>query len=222
VRTGQYNEWDQGIVREVTQNYLWDKIDIAGVKTAIDLGAHIAAWSVYLRHLNPECRIITVEPDGENATIGNLNLYGDRKTFRYHAACQYAPGNYFLARHDENSGGHVVVCETEADAMRDNPHREVIPVNRVVTLEEVMAIHAFEGVDLLKIDVEGGEFDILGKMPMETLKKIGCIVGEWHGDQAHFNTAVGARLRTAGFTVDYVPHPNPNVDGLGMFLAKRD
>lgn len=221
VRTGHYAKHDEGIVREVVATYLWDELPIDDVKTAIDIGAHIGAWGRYLRHLNKDCQIIAIEPDGENARLLDNNHYGDRKTFRYHAACRYGNGKFVIGHHKINSGGHEVVPADKAGKYADNPDREVVPVGRVVTVEEVMNVHRFENIDLLKLDCEGSEFDILLNMKDETLKKTKRIIGEHHCTWEDFDKRVGDRLRKLGFKMSYTPHPNPDVKDLGMFLAER-
>jgi len=221
VRGGAYNTFDRGIVREVQREYLWDRIDAGAAMTVVDCGAHIGSWSAYLRHINPACRIITIEADAENAMICGLNHYGDEHVYPYHAACRYNAGDVIIARHNENSGGHIVLPAGERWKAEGDPAREIRQVPMTVKIEDVMARHGFERCNLLKMDVEGSEFDILINLPVGALMRIDTIVGEHHSTREWFADTVGQRLAAYGFDVEYIPHPNPDVVDLGMFLARR-
>lgn len=61
-------------------------------------------------------------------------------------------------------------------------------------------------MDLLKIDCEGGEYEIIPPTPNECYDRIGSIVYEWHktpGWEAKLSVAERT-LRAAGFTVTQI------------------
>jgi FkbM family methyltransferase len=73
------------------------------------------------------------------------------------------------------------------------------------TLDEVITRHDLAHVDLLKVDCEGGEYDIFPATDRATYDRIGSIAFEWHplpGWEAR-RARVTEALRDAGFTVVY-------------------
>ena len=49
-----------------------------------------------------------------------------------------------------------------------------------ISLEQLFKDHEIESVDLLKMDIEGGEYAILQSTPSEVLKRVRNIVFEYH------------------------------------------
>jgi hypothetical protein len=80
------------------------------------------------------------------------------------------------------------------------PKREV----PCATLQEVLDRHQLEKVDLLKVDCEGGEYDLFAAASDEALAKVETIALEVHamGERTgEAQKALGDRLRAAGFSL---------------------
>jgi hypothetical protein len=86
-------------------------------------------------------------------------------------------------------------------------------------LDDILDEHGLAEVDVLKLDCEGGEFDILLSSTPATLMRIGAIVGEWHPQDGHDPAEIEAHLRQAGFDVVMTKHPE--LVGFGNFVALR-
>lgn len=71
------------------------------------------------------------------------------------------------------------------------------------TLAELLDRHGLHSVDLLKIDCEGGEYDIIPATPNEYYDRIVSIVYEWHKTPGWESKLEAAerKLRAVGFTV---------------------
>jgi hypothetical protein len=70
-----------------------------------------------------------------------------------------------------------------------------------VTLAELLDTHQLESVDLLKVDCEGGEYDILPDAPDDVLRRVRNIVFEYHtvdGYQSKLDRLMH-RLTAAGY-----------------------
>lgn len=218
VRKGAYHAWDTGILKEVHKEYLWDRLRYPDIHYACDVGAHIGAWTRTLKQRAPHAQVIAVEPMAENALMLAVNCHLVHQVYQYHAAVQYTDEPRMLLVHRENSGGAVLVSESEALAYADNPDWTVQPVAQIVTLEELTLRHAFPHLDVLKIDCEGGERNVLAECSEDLLRATRTIIGEHHGTIDVIEQAFMSRLRDL-FDVEYIPHPNPNVHDLGMFFA---
>ena len=87
-------------------------------------------------------------------------------------------------------------------------------------LEKVLSRLPKGKCDFLKIDCEGGEYDILLKSPSECLKKIDRISLEYHdGFTPYSHQQLEQHLRQNGFDVQ--TKSNPVHDYLGLMYAER-
>ena len=62
VREGDRGRWDRGIVREVEETYLWDRIPWADVRYAVDVGGHIGSWTLQAARRAPQAQFVAIEP----------------------------------------------------------------------------------------------------------------------------------------------------------------
>jgi hypothetical protein len=72
-----------------------------------------------------------------------------------------------------------------------------------ITLEEIIEICG--QIDLLKVDIEGAEFDIFKNVSNKSLRQIRAIVGEIHLEHGDINS-ITQTLENVGFEVSYF-HP---------------
>ena len=105
-----------------------------------------------------------------------------------HAALGSVDGTAFFEEGPISSAGSLVAGD---DGRLAVPSR---------TLDSVLA--STGPIDLLKLDVEGAGFDVLGAASDETLGQIGAIVGELHLEsRADELEPLAGRLRALGFEV---------------------
>ena len=74
-------------------------------------------------------------------------------------------------------------------------------------------------VDVMKIDCEGGEYDIILGADDDSLSQIENIVGEYHGSDPTEHANLFSRLEKAGFKVSH--EPSFQEFGGGIFSAVR-
>jgi FkbM family methyltransferase len=87
-------------------------------------------------------------------------------------------------------------------------------------LDDVFAMNALTTCDFLKMDCEGGEYDILFNASAATLEKISNISLEYHNGVTRFShTDLLGYLQQRGFQVKSVP--NPVHSHLGFLYAHR-
>jgi len=144
-------------------------------RTVVDAGANIGLAAVFLHGLYPEAHFVCVEPDPSNLPMlrRNLSQNGVSHTV-VAAALGRAAGQAKLRTHK----GASEYSSTRATTFPDSEY-SVVGV-AATTLAEVRAsVGADRGV-LLKIDIEGGEFDVLGGAG-SALAGIEYLTGEFHG-----------------------------------------
>ena len=193
--TIRQNLWDARIVREIFfgKPYV-RRIRLPPAPTIVDIGGYIGDFSVYaVKYL--EARRVVYEPVAENYEILKRNVegngYGDRITAVNKAVGD--AGEIVLNVHkQENNEVHVsAYWYREAEQRR-------IPC---VTLPGLLETHRLESVDLLKVDCEGGEYDIFPAVPDRVFDRIRNIVFEYHrvdGFEAKL-ARVLSRLKSAGY-----------------------
>ena len=95
------------------------------------------------------------------------------------------------------------------------------PVNcRVETLSRVIHALNIGAIDLLKIDVEGAEWDVLQGIQTRDWSKINQVVAEVHDEDGRV-ARVEALLREQGFTVTSEPEPQSAAWGVWLVWARR-
>lgn len=141
--------------------------------TIIDAGAHIGFSSLALSNLFPSATVIAVEPQSENFAILKKNTSENPMIVPVHGAL--VGSNIKIASlRDRGTGevGFTVVREPE-----DNPNAEIIEQVPAFRLRDL--VEEFERVGILKLDIEGGEFEVFTR-DAESVRKFPLVVVELH------------------------------------------
>ena len=124
-------------------------------ETIIDIGAHVGEFAIFCNHTLHPRRMISFEPVEQSYRILQKNKGVD--TYRYAIG-----GSSHTTMHiPENTA-----LSSSFPAFK-NEKQEIAPCVRLDDLPEIQNLHA---IGLLKIDVEGMEYDVLSASK-ETLKK---------------------------------------------------
>ena len=91
---------------------------------------------------------------------------------------------------------------------------------RVETLSRVIHALGIERVDLLKVDVEGAEWDVLSGISARDWARIGQVVAEVHDEDGRVARVV-ALLQAHGFSVVSEPEPQSAAWGVHLVWARR-
>ena len=145
------------------------------VRTVVDIGGNIGAFSLLMCRLYPDASIVTYEPESENyqVLLENLSRMDHRKQVTPHNMAIWSEaGEVSLsagsnAAYSAHLGSPAHVCDggqiCGAAQCRHTP--ETVPC---VTLNEVLA--ALPSVDILKVDAEGAEFVVLPNTDLSRVK----------------------------------------------------
>jgi FkbM family methyltransferase len=175
--------------------------------TVVDIGAHKGFFSVWAGLQMLGGNLLAFEPDPHNfgQLVRNVSqLPSDIKVTSKRRAVSAAGGTRLLHRIPTLSGKHSLYEERSAErakAAAVSTGRS-IPV-QTYSLEEALA--GCTSVDLLKLDVEGSEYELLLESPDPVFRKVHRIVLEY--DPSHPLdpdtkwTVLFARLEALGFQV---------------------
>lgn len=145
-------------------------VSIVNPKNIIDLGSNIGISSVFFATKFPNAKIYCVEPDPDtfNILIKNCSQFKNIKAFN-------------LAIYDKNS--EIIFFKNKKHNASSLIKREAndieIKIN-CTTLDNLINSNDIDKVDLLKFDIEGGEFKVF--KDFNNWIKILNIVGEIHND----------------------------------------
>jgi FkbM family methyltransferase len=192
------NIWDARIIREIfiRKPYI-RRLTLPPSPIIVDIGGYVGDFSIYaVKYLNAP-RVIVYEPMAENFGILKQNVENNSFQDRITAV------NKAVSDSDEIVLNTEILDHEEVHASRywyQHAERRSI---RSVTLVELFESHQLGSVDLLKVDCEGGEYDILSSVPAGLFSHIRNIVFEYHeieGFKAKLDRVL-SRLRSADYTV---------------------
>ena len=195
--TGDTEVFDEIFVRRVYAN----AARLVEPAKVVDLGANIGLFGVFLRDLHPGVPIVAFEPDPENVALLRRNV--DCEVVQ--ACAGVADGLVpFIGGQQDQS--RIAAGATEEGAT-------FVPV--------VDVFPYLEGADLVKIDIQGGEWDLLAD-PRLASSGVKAIFVEYHAymcpDPAAPRETAERLLEQAGYAHELV-FDDP--DGFGMLWAWR-
>jgi FkbM family methyltransferase len=141
---------------------------VEDARTVIDLGSHIGSSLLYFHARFPAARILGVEPDPRNWRLLAWNMAALPRVQTKRAAVTRVEGwrelNLAAERHSSS-----VMSGVATD------RRVRVPA---VTLDSLVAEFDPDRIDLLKIDIEGAEWEVLSSSA--ALERVDAVVGELH------------------------------------------
>src|SRR5689334_53899 len=168
-RLGGQGNNDYGVAYEVFVDRFYDDVplDPASVLRVVDLGGNVGLSCIFWLTKYPYCWVDVFEPHPGHVAQMKLNLdlngWRDRVTI-YEAAAGTSPGTLHLS--DRGSGSSVMF------SWQDDPGIEVPVV-------DVFEAIGSQPIDILKIDIEGGEYSLLAD-PRFAQLDVRYLVLEWH------------------------------------------
>lgn len=178
----------------------------------LDAGANIGLFMLYAARSAPASKIYCIEPfpstfDRLGEVVRDNNL-SDR------AAC-------FNIALTGNTGNFVMRCTSRPSQRRQVFSTDATGVSSVaisgITLGNWMEHEQIAELDLMKMDIEGSEYEVLLSTPAAILKRIRRIVLEYHNNSPQYNkNHLREHLQTANFRIT---SDVCNAEGYGVFEA---
>jgi FkbM family methyltransferase len=157
----------------------------AAPKIIVDAGANIGLASLYLARRFPEARIIAIEFEAENFRQLQSNTAAYPNIECVHAGLWPTDGWIEVANPDAAKWAHFPTA-TAAGA-------EATGSVRAVSMPTLMAERGIGSIDLLKIDIEGSEYELFDAEP-RWLDAVATVAIELHD---HLRPGAGARFLAA-------------------------
>jgi FkbM family methyltransferase len=211
------NTMDKFVVWEIwkVREYKDPEFEIKPDDVVVDIGAHIGAFSVYAAKNAPKGEVYSYEPQKDNykQLLKNkaLNNLSNIHTFNLAVADKKGSLDLFIG----SDNGVNSIYQTDST-------RKVEV--QATTVNDILAHNRLCEIDYLKIDAEGAEYNIILKMPAETLRKISRITMEFHDRLCpdHRHSELKNYLEKNGFKVTIYSFPLvTRLFGTGVLMAKR-
>lgn len=178
-------------------------------EVVVDVGANIGLFSLHAAIRAPGARIVALEP---------FPATRDRMTdtiVRNHLASRVKMLPYALAGATETRRMDDADGPSQSRGMLNTSAETGVEVH-ATTLARVLESEHIDAVDLLKIDIEGGEHEAIAATPPDVLRRARRIALEYHPNGS--KRELFARLEAAGFRVT---HDREDVLNSGVAELRR-
>ena len=162
----------------------------------VDIGANIGVFSVYQAMENKDVKIYAFEPEPINFKRLSNNIKLNRLSPRIKAFQQA------MAEKREFRRLYLSSDHRHHTFMGEKSNDFVLVKARL--LEDFLSTEKINNCDLLKLDVEGAEYEIIYSLPVRDLQKIRYISLEYHNlsnQGGRMGTALRGYLQRRGFAV---------------------
>jgi FkbM family methyltransferase len=178
---------DRIVIREIFEENVYqvgndDVLD----GTVVDIGGNVGVFSIYAAALGAK-RVLAFEPEDDNAEIFRMNLEANETD-------NVELNHVAVAGEDKEFEIYKAQGATKRIEFAKNLK---VPTQKVKAVSINKIMDELDEVAVLKIDCEGGEYDIFEGITIENLKKIRYITGEFHKASA---AAYGKLLAKLSFT----------------------
>ncbi|MCX8038175.1 MAG: FkbM family methyltransferase [Candidatus Sumerlaeia bacterium] len=197
--------------------YRLDRYENSRWNCVLDLGAHIGLFAC---RVAPRAqRVISYEPFPKHYAllVRNVEPFGHVTAVCEAVAADRGSAKIFHPHKERSSAQYSLFPSGE---VHGNGEFTEVPAT---TLADIFERHQIAQCDLLKLDVEGAEYDILAEANAALLARVQRICGEYHHTAGALSDrsveVLVARLQSIGFSVELVPHRKRK--NHGRFFAER-
>lgn len=144
--------------------------------TIVDLGANIGLSALFFLKKYPNAHIIAVEPDTVNFEFMKRNLedYSNHVAL-LQAAIWPSDGVVSFVEHDESNEG-LGAWGYRTETLTEGAEASV----SAISIPTLMNQFSMDFIDILKVDIEGAEYELFEKGYESWLDKVGLIIIETH------------------------------------------
>jgi len=188
------------IIDSERDDYQLSKLRLPVDAVIIDAGANIGAFTIAIAMGYPARTIISFEPEESNfhTLVKNIDLNSFKNVTAYQKAIAGKGGEVELFIHPYDTASHSLVEFSQRPNTNDVTNARV-QIVEAVTLETIVVDHNLKKIDLLKLDVEGAEYEILFNCPSYILALINCISIEIHDHPKYQSKDLISYLERNGF-----------------------
>ena len=199
------DEADQSVYNEIFKLKEYRSADevIKNAKHAIvDVGAHAGFFTMYCRSLNKKVKIYAVEPEPDNLKLFKQHLAENKisgvKVISGAIAAQTESRQLVLSADSHNH--HLA-----EPSFRNEEGVEKIIIVQTFSFFDFCKHNKIKKISLLKMDIEGGEYELFESMSESDLGMVNYVILEYHISREKSKEELEEKLRTNGFGVQVFP-----------------
>ncbi|MBP6859269.1 MAG: FkbM family methyltransferase [Candidatus Magasanikbacteria bacterium] len=210
------DEADQSVFNEIFKLHEYRRADEViqnATDPIVDVGAHAGFFVMHAHSLNSRVKIFAIEPEPKNIKALQKHLKENKisKVEIIEAALAL-----------ETSSRQLVV------APDSHNHRLGLDFDRIpgsvqvraVSFADLLKQNKIKKVSLLKMDIEGGEYEVFDGMSEKDLSVVNYIILEYH-ESREKSKEIEEKLRASGFGVQVFPSKFDKTMGFMFAHNKR-
>ena len=192
------------------------------INPIIDIGAHAGFFSIFANCLNNDVKIYSIEPEKNNFELLNKHKEENKviniKTFKCAIGKETRDGELIIK---EDSINHKIKKGEKLKTKKREKEEGIFQDVRIFSLKDFFDENKIKKVSLIKMDIEGGEYDIIENLDTDDFSKIGAFVLETHDSKTKNRKCLEEILRENGFSVQTFPSKFDKDLGFIFAINKR-
>jgi len=170
----------------------------------IDVGAHVGLFAIYAKSFNPEVTIYSLEPELNNFKILQENIKKNNLTKIKNLQISLGGSSEQSSLIVTNDSHNHRLITAPSYNLQESEETTVQPV-QVYSLRDFLDKEKISQVSLLKMDIEGGEYEVFSACLPADFARINAIVMEYHNYSGLNYKVIETQLRENGFGVQVFP-----------------
>jgi FkbM family methyltransferase len=204
---------DRSVISEIFSWREYRSVEslLAEAAVIIDGGAHIGVWSAYASAINPVAKIYSFEPDPDNFLVLRRTVTDNHldKIKLFQLALAGTSGPRLLSKAPD-SINHALLPSESSDNGR---------LVQAKSLRDFCVLNKIKIIDILKLDIEGGEYELLDAWQTEDFNLLKTVILEYHQPAGRDYHELEDKFRQNGFSVQIFPSRFDK--DLGFMLARN-
>jgi len=166
------------------------------IKSVIDIGANVGLFTEWvLDRFGSDTKVLAVEPNLKALKSFSF-LHGSRDNVKIESCAISGKSGEIVEMNIDPKNSLVSSFEKTG-----NNYSEIQKVT-TKSLIDLMEDHSLDSVDLLKVDVEGAEYDIFSTLSSDEIRKrFKHLLIEFHNNSGRAKSLI-EKIRSAGFLID--------------------
>jgi FkbM family methyltransferase len=177
--------------------FVYDKykdFDLNNCEKTIDAGASVGLFTQYILNRGAK-QVCSIECDDRSVKALTGNFYSNPNVTIIPKALSGEEGDITLYWKEDNPLISTLDLHHSEFAYSENPNSKTIPCT---TLERVISNLGWDKIDLLKLDIEGAEWDVIDSTPNSLFEITSKILMEYHSPNGRLNNVI-ERFNSLGF-----------------------
>lgn len=175
-----------------------------------DVGAHVGLFTAYCRALNPDVKIVAIEPERKNFLALNNNIKANKlKNILTVNAALAGENSRRELRISADSHNHALFGSSDES--------QVVNARTLASIMDESKIHK---AGLIKIDIEGGEREVFRSFSSDDFTRVEYFILEYH-EKIVTKKEIENILRVHGYGVQIFPSKFDKTMGFIFARNKR-